>query len=106
MIETASYFEGDYKIEVAGNGSGGMIGAYAAVLEDSISGVILVTPPKTHMDAAAPQFLNVLRVCDVPNALGLIAPRLLTIVGASADDFECTKAAYEAAGVKARLVVK
>ena len=91
---------------MAGKGSAGLIAAYAAALDDQIAGVIVVNPPKTHMDNAAPQFSNVLRVCDVPDALGLIAPRPLTLIGASADDFAATKAAYAAAGASDRLTIK
>lgn len=33
------------------------------------------------MDVDAPQLLNILRVCDVPEMLGLLAPKPLTVVG-------------------------
>jgi hypothetical protein len=55
------------------------------------------------MDNAAPQLLNVLRVCDVPDALGLIAPRPLTLIDADAADFKRTADAYEAAGASDKL---
>jgi hypothetical protein len=58
------------------------------------------------MDSSAPELLNVLRVCDVPGALGLVAPRPLTIIGSSGDQFAGTRAAYEAAGMKERLSFK
>ena len=93
-------------VHVAGSGAAGLIAAYAAALDDRIAGATLVSPPATHMDPAAPQLLNVLRVCDVPDTLGLIAPRPLTIVGAAADKFEKTTAAYAAAGAKERLSFK
>jgi hypothetical protein len=57
------------------------------------------------MDNAAPQLLNVLRVCDVPDSLGLITPRPLTLIGAKEDDFAATKAAYAAAGAAERLKI-
>jgi hypothetical protein len=91
------------KVHVAGKGPAGLIAAYAAALDDSIAGVSIVSPSASHMDAAAPQFLNVLRVCDVPDALGLIAPRPLTLIDADADDFKRTAAAYEAAGASDKL---
>ena len=94
------------KVFVAGKGPAGLIAAYAAALDDSIAGVTIVNPPASHMDAAAPQFLNVLRVCDVPDALGLIAPRTLSIVGSEAGSFSKTTAAYEAAEAKERLTIK
>jgi dienelactone hydrolase len=98
--------DGKAQVFVAGKGSAGLIAAYAAALDDSIAGATLVSPPVSHMDAAAPQFLNVLRVCDVPDALGLIAPRPLTIVGSDGGDFSKTKAAYDAAGAKEVLKIK
>ncbi len=58
-----------------------MLAAYAALLEPDIAGVIAVNPAASHMDANAPQFLNVLRVCDVPDAFGMLAPRPLTLLG-------------------------
>jgi cephalosporin-C deacetylase-like acetyl esterase len=94
------------KIHVAGKGPAGLIAAYAAALDDSISGVTIVKPLATHMDNTAPQFLNVLRVCDVPDSLGLIAPRPLTLVGADAADFKRTTAAYTAAEAGNHLTIK
>jgi dienelactone hydrolase len=90
-------------VYVAGRGAAGLIAAYAAALDESIAGVRIVAPLTTHMAADAPQFLNVLRVCDVPAALGLIAPRPLTIVDVPADEFAETAAAYAAAGAENQL---
>jgi hypothetical protein len=58
------------------------------------------------MDNAAPQFLSVLRICDVPFALGLIAPRPISITGAAADSFAATAVAYSAAGAADKLKIK
>jgi predicted alpha/beta hydrolase family esterase len=110
VIAAAKYLAavggGQDKVVVAGKGPAGLTAAYAAALVEQIAGVTVIAPPKTHMDNAAPQLLNVLRVCDVPDALGLVAPRPLTLVGASPDDFAATKAAYAAAGAAERLTVK
>jgi dienelactone hydrolase len=106
VIATAKYLKETHPelpIEVAGKGAMGLIAAYAAILDDSIAGVVTVDPPPTHMDNAAPQFLNVLRVCDVPDSFGLIAPRPLTIIGASPETFARTQAAYAAADAKDKL---
>jgi dienelactone hydrolase len=108
VIAAAKYLRGrtaDTSISVAGKGAGGLIAAYAAVLDD-VSGATLVSPPTTHMDSAAPQFLNVLRVCNVPDALGLVAPRPLTVVDAAGDKFGATRAAYAAAGAKEQLSIR
>jgi hypothetical protein len=94
-------------VHVVGQGAAGLIGAYAALwATDDIDSVTLLSPPSTHMSSAAPQFLNVLRVCDVPDALGLIAPRPLTLVGATPNDFARTTAVYAAAGAQERLSIK
>jgi cephalosporin-C deacetylase-like acetyl esterase len=94
------------RITVAGKGAAGLIAAYGAVLDDHIAGVAVVAPPITHMEQGTPQFLNVLRVCDVPTALGLIAPRPLALKGTSADGLADTKDAYAAAGAGDRLTLQ
>jgi hypothetical protein len=76
-------------------------------LDDQIAGVTLVSPPATHnLTNAAPQLLNVLRVCDIPDALGMLAPRPLTVVNADATAFARTAAAYSAAAAQQRLSFK
>ena len=59
------------------------------------------TRPLSHRDG--PHFLNVLRVLDIPEALGLLAPDVkLTLIGKNAKDkaFDKTAAIYELAGAK------
>jgi hypothetical protein len=91
---------------VAGGGAAGVIGAYAAVLDDDIAGVTVVSPSVSHMTSGAPQFLNVLRVCDVPFTLGMIAPRPLAILDAASESFAATTAAYAAASAAKSLSIK
>jgi dienelactone hydrolase len=93
-------------LRVAGSEAAGLIGAFAAVLDEKIAGVALVAPPTSHMQSSAPQFLNVLRVCDVSAALGMIAPRPLAIVDANRDTFAVTTAAYESASAGKHLSIK
>jgi dienelactone hydrolase len=88
---------------VVGDGNAAVLAAYAALWEPDIAGVILRHPPLSHMDATAPQFLNVLRVCDVPEVLGMLAPRSLTIKSANHAALGKTAAIYGAAGAKAGL---
>lgn len=85
-------------VKVLGKGQAGIIAAYAALFEPAISEVILVEPTESHMQG--PHFLNVLRILDIPDALGLLAPRRLTIHGADSETFEKTAAFYEVAGAK------
>jgi cephalosporin-C deacetylase-like acetyl esterase len=93
-------------VQVAGQGAAGLIAAYAAALDDRIAGTTLISPPATHMESSAPQFLNVLRVCDVPETLGLLAPRPLRLLDVDASRFAATAAAYAAAGAREGLSFK
>jgi hypothetical protein len=80
------------------------LAAYAALLEPEIAGVIAVEPPASHMEAEAPQFLNVLRVCDIPDVLGMLAPRPLTLYERGGDAMTKVVRIYTAAGASERLV--
>jgi dienelactone hydrolase len=107
VIAAARYLrsvEKDLPVHVAGEGAGAIVAAYAALYEPEIAGAIAHHPVLTHMDPAAPQFLNVLRVADVPVLLGLVAPRQLTIVSAD-ERLEQTTAIYRAAGAADRLTI-
>jgi hypothetical protein len=95
---------GEPTVKVGGKGEAGILAAYAALFEPAISEVVLVEPPETHMKG--PHFLNVLRVLDIPDALGLLAPRKLTIVGARAEAFAKTAALYKIAGAGDRLLFR
>jgi hypothetical protein len=80
------------KWHIVGRGRFGVIAAYAALLEPRVSGVMAIDPLASHRDG--PIFLNVLRVLDVPEALGMLASRPLTIVTSQAAAFERTRALY------------
>ena len=90
------------KARLIGGKESGIIAAYAALFVPSVvSELILVDPPISHRDG--PHFLNVMRVLDIPEALGLLAPEVkLTLVGEKAKDkaFDRTAAIFAAAGVK------
>jgi dienelactone hydrolase len=78
VIAAARFLKGKHpgkKLILAGEGRGGLLAAYAAVLEPEIDGVMLETILRSLMEPNAPVLLNALRVCDVPEVLGLIAPK-------------------------------
>jgi cephalosporin-C deacetylase-like acetyl esterase len=62
-------------VSVYGRGNAGPLGLYAAALDPRISRVILEDPPESHWQG--PPLLNVLRITDLPEAAGLLAPREL-----------------------------
>ncbi len=110
VAATARYLieqnDGKLPVSVAGEGKWAVVAAYAALLEPNISGVILHEPPMTHMADAAPQLLNVLRVCDIPTMLGMLAPRPLVIHGDQKEDYATIAKIYGAAGAAANLTVE
>jgi dienelactone hydrolase len=90
----------DARLRLTGKGQAGVIAAYAALfVPGATDEVVVLDPPTSHRDG--PHFLNVLRVLDIPEALGLLAPDIkLTLVGKNAKDkaFDRTAALYKAAG--------
>ena len=84
-------------MKLVGPKQAGILAAYAALFEPSIKEVVIIDPPKSHMEG--PHFLNVLRVCDIPEALGLLAPNVkLTLINAKDPAFDRTAALYKLAG--------
>jgi hypothetical protein len=61
----------------------------------------LLDPPASHRDG--PIFLDVLRVVDIPEALGLLAPRPLAIYASDGKVFDSTAAIYRAAGGELKM---
>src|SRR5262249_53248944 len=87
--------------QVAGRGQAGVLAAYAALFEPAVAEVVVVAPPLSHRDG--PLFLNVLRVLDVPDALGLVAPTPLTLIDAKDGGFDKTVRIYQRAGAEMKL---
>src|SRR5205823_11538116 len=84
---------------VAGKGSAGVLGAYAALLDEAADRVVVIDPPHSHRQG--PIFLNVLQVFDIPEALGLLAPKPLVLVDASDKAFDRVEEIYRVAGASA-----
>lgn len=109
VVATARYlhdkYDGQIPIHVAGEGAAGILAAYAALWESEIAGVIASNPPMSHMDDEAPQFLNVLRICDIPDVFGMLAPRPLTVYSDS-DALEKVTKIYSAAGAINKLDIR
>jgi hypothetical protein len=106
----ARYLRAKYQekapVEVAGQGAAGIVGAYAALWESEVAGVTLSGPPPGHMSTDAPPLLNVLRVCDIPEVLGMLAPRPLTVLGGDEKALEKVARTYSAAGAAEKFVRK
>lgn len=101
FAERMARAEGAGVCQVAGRGQAGLIGAYAALFTEVLQGIVLVDPPTSHREG--PIFLNVLRVLDIPVALGLLVPRPLTVYGADPAAFAETVRLYQLAGAAGEL---
>jgi dienelactone hydrolase len=108
MTVARRHAQGSIHWRAAGEGNAGVIAAYAALYEPAIGEVVVVNPPPSHQPRTAgaaygPALLNVLRVLDIPDALGCLAPRRLVLAGATDAAFDRTAALYRVAGVADRL---
>jgi hypothetical protein len=92
---------GKLRWKVVGRYQAGVLAAYAALFEPSIAEVVAVEPPPSH--EKGPTFLNVLRVLDIPEAFGLLAPRPLTLVNAEPKGTMRTRQLYGAAGAREKF---
>jgi hypothetical protein len=90
-----------FRLRVLGKGHAGIVAAYAAFLEKEINEVVVINPPTSHRDG--PHFPNVMRTLDIPDALGLLAPRPLTIIGGKDKAFDRTAEIYKLAGAADKL---
>jgi dienelactone hydrolase len=109
MISVVRRRSADGPWQVAGRGNFGIIGAYAALYEPALEGVTVVDPPVSHHPEPGdgrdgPAFLGVLRVLDIPEALGCLAPRRLVLANAPRNAFHRTADLYRLAGTPERLV--
>jgi len=91
---------------LAGAGSAGALACYAALLEPGISEVFLFHPPPSHMEISAPALLNVLRVCDIPEVVGMLAPRPVSIVSDLPVWRDITQQIYSAASAPEKLSLR
>jgi hypothetical protein len=94
------------EVYLAGEGAAGVLSVYAALLEPDVAGLVLFRPPLSHMDAAAPALLNVLRVCDIAESIGLLAPRPVTAAAVPSDWSQRVAAVYRVAGAREKFVVR
>jgi hypothetical protein len=83
-------------VRIAGRGQAGVLAAYAALMEPRLSDVTVIDPPTSHREG--PIFLNVLRVLDIPDAFGLLAPRKLHVKTSQVEAFARTRRLYGVGG--------
>jgi hypothetical protein len=91
------------KTAVYGAGHTAPLAIYAALLDPSISEIVLADCPATHEEPQTPEFLGVLRVGDLPHNLALAYPRPITFVGRMPPGFGWAKQVYEKFGAGERI---
>lgn len=91
-------------VQVIAKGDAAVIAAYAALLCPKIESLTLLDPPASHR--TGPKFLGVLKICDIPEAMGCLAPRALTLIDAKDAAFERTTTLYKVGGAADKLTRK
>jgi dienelactone hydrolase len=61
------------QVYLYGRGDAGVACLYAALLDDSVAGVVADSAPRTHLEGA--HIPGILRTLDIPHVIGLLAPR-------------------------------
>src|SRR5262249_20731114 len=89
---------------LVGRATAGVLAAYASLLGEQGDAVTAIEPPPSHRKG--PIFLDVLRLIDVPEALGLLAPTRLDLVGIPRGQFAKTDGIYRRAGAGASLTIR
>lgn len=85
------------ELTVIGKGTYGVLAAYAALLDERVTRVVLHSPTESHLDG--PHLLNVLRYTDIPEALAMLAPRCeLVFLTHDIENFGLTRGIYEMMG--------
>ncbi len=107
-VMTVAGRQAESQWRVAGRGRAGIVAAYTALYQPAIEAVVAVDPPASHLprtpqEEYGPPLLNVLRVLDIPEAFGCLAPRKLTLIGANDAAFDRTAAIYRSAGASDRF---
>ena len=93
----------DCEIYLYGSGDSGAAVLYRALIDERITGIILDDLPSSHLHGAP--VLGVLRAFDIPQAVGLMAPRKVALVTAGHSFWTWPNRAYERLGCPERLIM-
>ncbi len=88
-------------ITVHGRKEIGVLGLYAAALDERITRVVVDHPPASHWDG--PALLNVLRITDLPEAAALVAPREVVSLGVLPAEYDYTRSVFALYGAKTKI---
>ena len=91
------------EIYLCGKGGGGVAALYYALLDERIAGVVAEDAPSTHLDGAP--LLGILRRFDIPQAVGLMAPRKVALVTPGHSFWTWPSRVYERLGCSERFIM-
>jgi len=94
---------GKPEISLYGKGDAGVACVYAAILDEEVEGVVADSVPTSHLDGG--HIVGILKVLDIPQALGMIAPRPLGLVNFGPYRSLWTERLYERLGIRDRLYI-
>lgn len=89
-------------ISLYGKGEMGIVALYAGLFDGRITQVILNDAPGSHW--RGPALLNVLRVTDIPEVAGALAPRRLVSLTKLPESFEYARSSYRLQRASDRFV--
>jgi cephalosporin-C deacetylase-like acetyl esterase len=89
------------RVSVYGRGDAGIVALYAALFDDRIKQVILSDPPSSHWQG--PALPMILRLTDIPEISGVLAPRRLSILRNIPEAFALTRQIYRLCGADASM---
>jgi cephalosporin-C deacetylase-like acetyl esterase len=92
-----------FEIYLHGRGEAGVAALYRGIMDERIAGVIAEDAPSSHLDGAP--ILGVLRAFDMPQAVGLMAPRKLALVTAGHNNWNWATRVYERLGCRENLIM-
>jgi dienelactone hydrolase len=101
LLRSQPEFEGQ-KVYLYGKGEAGVACIYAAALNESVAGVVADSVPTTHLDGG--HIIGILRVLDIPQALGLIAPRPVGLISFGPYMSLWTERLYQRLGIPERFM--
>lgn len=92
------------RITLGGEKLGAGLALTAAALSETADELNLLAPPKSFMEPQAPQFLQILRTCDIPHLLGLVAEVPVELSGPNtAQMAETARKIARAAAMKSKI---
>jgi hypothetical protein len=89
-------------ISVYGRGYMGALALYAAAFDDRIIRVILDDPPSSHWQG--PALLNILKLTDLPEVAGLVAPRQIVSLTSLPEPYRYTSSIFALYGKQAQIL--